>query len=255
MAGEAKMRVDLLLVERGLVPSRERARALILAGRVLVREQKVEKAGATVPADAPIRLLGEDQPYVSRGGLKLAAALAHWQIAVQGRGCLDVGASTGGFTDCLLQHGAAEVTAVDTGFGQIDLKLRNDPRVRLLERTNARFLEPGDLKAGQGSPELTLLVMDVSFISATLLLEPVFAAAPTLTEAVVLVKPQFEAGRGHVGKGGIVRDPEAHQLAVDRVVDCLRSLGWEVVETIPSPITGAEGNQEFLLYARRSERS
>jgi 23S rRNA (cytidine1920-2'-O)/16S rRNA (cytidine1409-2'-O)-methyltransferase len=255
MAGTTKMRVDLLLVERGLVPSRERARALILAGRVLVSEQKVEKAGVTVPADAHIRLLGEDQPYVSRGGFKLAAALAHWQIAVQDRACLDVGASTGGFTDCLLQAGAAQVTAVDTGFGQIAMKLRNDPRVRLLERTNARYLEPGALKAGQGTSELTLLVMDVSFISATLLLAPVFDAALRLTEAVILVKPQFEAGRGHVGKGGIVRDPEAHQLAVNRVADCVRSLGWLVVETIPSPITGAEGNREFLLYARRRERS
>jgi len=151
-----------------------------------------------------------------------------------------------------LQHGAAHVTAVDTGFGQIAMKLRNDPHVRLLERTNARFLKPGALMSGQGTPELTLLVMDVSFISATLLLEPVFAAAPALTEAVVLVKPQFEAGRGHVGKGGIVRDPEAHQMAIDRVADCLRSLSWQVVETIPSPITGAEGNREFLLYARRA---
>jgi 23S rRNA (cytidine1920-2'-O)/16S rRNA (cytidine1409-2'-O)-methyltransferase len=162
-----------------------------------------------------------------------------------------VGASTGGFTDCLLQHGAAHITAVDTGFGQIAMKLRNDPRVRLLERFNARFLAPGALAAESGGPELTLLVMDVSFISATLLLEPVFAAASMLTEAVILVKPQFEAGRGHVGKGGIVRDPEAHQLAIDRVADCVRSLGWVVVETIPSPITGAEGNREFLLYARR----
>ena len=179
MAGETKMRVDLLLVERGLVPSRERARALILAGRVLVREQKVEKAGSTVPMDAAIRLLGEEQPYVSRGGLKLAAALEHWPITVQGRACLDVGASTGGFTDCLLQHGAAHVTAVDTGFGQIAMKLRNDARVRLQERCNARLLEPGAL-AGQGSDQLTLLVMDVSFISATLLLGPVFAAAPSL---------------------------------------------------------------------------
>jgi len=252
MAADTKMRLDLLLVERGLVSSRERARSLILAGRVLVGEQKIDKAGTTVSADAPIRLLGDDQPYVSRGGLKLAAALAHWHIIVQGRACLDVGASTGGFTDCLLQHGAAYVTAVDTGFGQIDVKLRNDSRVRVQERTNARFLEPGALKSGQGTPELTLLVMDVSFISATLLLEPVFAAAPALTEAVVLVKPQFEAGRGHVGKGGIVRDPEAHQLAIDRVADCLRSLSWQVVETIPSPITGAEGNREFLLYARRT---
>ena len=249
--GAAKMRVDLLVVERGLVASRERARALILAGRVLVREQKVDKPGTTVQEDSPIRLLGEDQPYVSRGGLKLAAALEHWRIAVSGRACLDVGASTGGFTDCLLQHGAAHVTAVDTGFGQIAMKLRNDARVRLMERTNARFLEPGALAAEEGSPELTLLAIDVSFISATLLLEPVMAAAPGLVEAVILVKPQFEAGRGHVGKGGIVRDPEAHKLAVDRVADCVRALGWEVVETIPSPITGAEGNREFLLYARR----
>jgi 23S rRNA (cytidine1920-2'-O)/16S rRNA (cytidine1409-2'-O)-methyltransferase len=251
MAASSKMRMDLLLVERGLVLSRERARAMILAGRVLVSEQKVDKPGTAVPVDAPIRLLGEDQPYVSRGGIKLAAALEHWAITVKGRSCLDVGASTGGFTDCLLQHGAAHVTAVDTGFGQIAMKLRNDPRVRLLERTNARLLEPGSLVAGQGSPELTLLVMDVSFISATLLLEPVLAAARSLTEAVVLVKPQFEAGREYVGKGGIVRDPEAHQLAINKVADCVRSLGWEVVETIPSPITGMEGNREFLLYARK----
>jgi 23S rRNA (cytidine1920-2'-O)/16S rRNA (cytidine1409-2'-O)-methyltransferase len=251
--GSAKTRLDLLLLERGLVPSRERARALILAGRVLVREQKVDKPGVTVPQDAPIRLLGEDQLYVSRGGLKLAAALGHWKISVSGRVCLDVGASTGGFTDCLLQHGAAHVTAVDTGFGQIAMKLRNDSRVRLLERTNARLLEQGAFKGAQGYPGPTLMVMDVSFISATLLLGPVMAAAPALEEAVILVKPQFEAGRGNVGKGGIVRDPEAHQLAIDRVADCVRSLDWIVVETIPSPITGMEGNREFLLYTRRPE--
>jgi 23S rRNA (cytidine1920-2'-O)/16S rRNA (cytidine1409-2'-O)-methyltransferase len=287
MTGGGKTRVDILLVERELVPSRERARALILAGRVLVREQKVDKPGTAVPADSPIRLLGEDQPYVSRGGLKLAEALNHWQIPVTGRACLDVGASTGGFTDCLLQHGAAHVTAVDTGFGQIAMKLRNDPRVRLLERTNARFLEPNSLHfktskkldsrsqlcqgttgyplgvvpqmqqnecgalAPEGTPGLTLLVMDVSFISATLLLGPVLAAAPELREAVILVKPQFEAGREHVGKGGIVRDPEARQLAIDKVADCVCSLGWQVAGTIPSPITGVEGNREFLLYARR----
>ena len=253
MSDGGKMRVDLLLVERGLVPSRERARAMILAGRVLVREQKVDKPGTTVPGDAPVRLLGDDPLYVSRGGLKLKGALEHWPIIVTGRGCVDVGASTGGFTDCLLQHGAAHVTAVDTGFGQIAMKLRNDPRVRLLERTNARFLAAGALEEGRGEPPLTLLVMDVSFISATLLLGPVLAAAPRLTEAVILVKPQFEAGRGHVGKGGIVRDPEAHQLAVDKVADCVRGLGWGVVETIDSPITGTEGNKEFLLYARRGK--
>jgi len=241
-----KTRVDLLLVALGLVPSRERARALILAGRVLVREQKVDKPGTTVPSDAPVRLLGEEQRYVSRGGLKLEKALEHWQISVTGRPCLDIGASTGGFTDCLLQHGAAHVTSVDTGFGQIAMKLRTDPRVTLMERTNARLLAPGALDASQA----LLLVMDVSFISATLLLEPVFAAAPSLVEAVILVKPQFEAGRGNIGKGGIVRDPQAHQLSIDRVADCVRSLNWQVVETIPSPISGMEGNKEFLLYAR-----
>jgi len=245
-----KMRLDLLLVERALVPSRERARALILAGRVLVKEQKIDKPGTAVAEDVPVRLLGEEQQYVSRGGLKLARALEHWQIAVQGRACMDVGASTGGFTDCLLQDGAAHVTAVDTGFGQIAMKLRNDERVRLVERTNARLLEPGALAAKDGRAELSLLVMDVSFISATLVLPAVLKAAPGLREAVILVKPQFEAGREHIGKGGIVRDPEAHQLAIKRVAECVRELGWEVVETIDSPITGMEGNKEFLLYGR-----
>ncbi len=253
-AARSKTRVDLLLVERGLVPSRERARALILAGRVLVNEQKIEKAGALVPQGASIRLLGEDMPYVSRGGLKLAGALDHWEIDVKGRVCLDVGASTGGFTDCLLQYGAAHVTALDTGFGQIAMKLRIDPRVRLVERTNARFLAPAAL-AEAGMPNLTLLVMDVSFISATLLLEPVLAAAPGLNECVILVKPQFEVGRGNVGKGGIVRDPEAHQFAIDKVSASVASLGWNVVGAIPSPITGAEGNREFLLYARQGNSS
>jgi 23S rRNA (cytidine1920-2'-O)/16S rRNA (cytidine1409-2'-O)-methyltransferase len=251
MTAGTKTRVDLLLVERGLVPSRERARAYILAGRVLINEQKVDKPGTVVDGDAVVRLLGDDMPYVSRGGLKLDGALEHWQINIRGRACLDVGASTGGFTDCLLQHGAAHVTAVDTGFGQIAMKLRNDPRVRLMERTNARLLETDTLAANAGEPDLTLLVMDVSFISATLLLEPVFAAAPALMEAVVLVKPQFEAGREHVGKGGIVRDPEAHELAIAKVADCVRGLEWNVVDTIASPITGAEGNKEFLLYAKR----
>ncbi|HEY1805714.1 MAG TPA: TlyA family RNA methyltransferase [Terracidiphilus sp.] len=247
-----KTRLDVLLVERGLAVSRERAQSLILAGRVLVREQKIDKPGTAIVADAPIRILGDDHPYVSRGGLKLAEALSHWQIDVVGRACIDVGASTGGFTDCLLQHGAAEVVAVDTGFGQIDMKLRNDPRVHLLERTNARLLEPGSLETAGSGLKKTFLVVDVSFISATLVLPAVLAAAPTLVEAVILVKPQFEAGREHVGKGGIVRDPEAHKLAVDKVADCLRFLTWQVVETIPSPITGAEGNQEFLLYARQT---
>jgi 23S rRNA (cytidine1920-2'-O)/16S rRNA (cytidine1409-2'-O)-methyltransferase len=255
----AKVRLDVLLVERGLAQSRQRARALILAGRVMVTEQKgeqkIDKPGVNVKPDAAIRLLGGDLPYVSRGGVKLAAALDHWKIDVAGKACLDVGASTGGFTDCLLQRGAAHVTAVDTGFGQIAMKLRSDPRVRLMERTNARFLEAGSLTSPAGEPDLAILVMDVSFISATLLLEPVLAAAPSLVEAVILVKPQFEAGRERVGKGGIVRDPEARELAVAKVADSVRTLGWNVVGTIPSPITGAEGNKEFLLYVRRQGQS
>ncbi len=250
-ARPGKSRVDVLLVERGLVASRERARSLILAGRVLVREQKIDKPGTSIPADAPIRLLGDENPYVSRGGFKLAAALSRWEIKVAGCACIDVGASTGGFTDCLLQHGAEQVTAIDTGFGQIDMKLRNDPRVRLLERTNARLLEPGSLATRGSEPEPTLLVVDVSFISATLVVPAVLAAAPSIVEAVILVKPQFEAGREHVGKGGIVRDPQAHELATNKVADGVRSLGWKVVGILPSPIKGAEGNQEFLLYARR----
>jgi len=247
MRSSPKTRLDVLLVERALAASRERARALILAGRVLVNEQKVEKPGVPVSADANLRLLGEDLPFVSRGCIKLAGALDHWHIDATGRECLDVGASTGGFTDCLLQRGAAHVTAIDTGFGQIAMKLRNDPRVRLMERTNARLLAPGQLAEDH---RLSLLVMDVSFISATLVIGPVLAAAPALREAVVLVKPQFESGREHVGKGGIVRDPAAHKLAIDRVAECFRSLGWQVAGVIPSPITGVEGNQEFLLYAQ-----
>ena len=196
---------------------------------------------------------GGDLPYVSRGGLKLAAALDHWQIAVTGRACLDVGASTGGFTDCLLQHGAAHVTAIDTGFGQIHMKLRNDPRVSLLERTNARLLEPWIIGGTRPRAKKKRFSSSTSRSSPPrLCCRPCLPLLLTLVEAVILVKPQFEAGREHVGKGGIVRDPEAHQLAIDKVADCVRALGWTVAETIPSPITGAEGNKEFLLYARRS---
>jgi 23S rRNA (cytidine1920-2'-O)/16S rRNA (cytidine1409-2'-O)-methyltransferase len=241
-----KTRLDKFLVEHGLAPSRERAQALILAGRVLVNEQKVEKPGANVAADAVVRLLGDDLRYVSRGGLKLEAALAYWQIDLNGRACADVGASTGGFTDCMLQHGAAAVLAIDTGYGQIAHKLRVDPRVMLLERTNARHLQ-----AKQVTISVTFLAMDVSFISATLVLPAVVRAMhPALKEAVVLVKPQFEAGREHVGKGGIVRDPEAHRLAVERVRAAVAELGGEEIEVMDSPVLGAEGNREFLLHAR-----
>jgi len=241
-----KTRLDKLLVDRALVPTRERAQALILAGRVLVSEQKVDKPGHAVAGDAAIRLLGDDLRYVSRGGLKLEAALAHWKTDLAGQFCLDVGASTGGFTDCMLQHGAARVLAIDTGYGQIAQSLRDDPRVTLMERTNARLLEPASLPAG-----ISFLAMDVSFISATLVLPAVIAALSTTSalRAAVLIKPQFEAGREHVGKGGIVRDPAAHQLAIDRVRACVAELGGAEIEVIPSPITGAEGNREFLLHA------
>ncbi|HEX5236809.1 MAG TPA: TlyA family RNA methyltransferase [Silvibacterium sp.] len=241
-----KHRLDKLLVDRGLMPSRERAQALILAGRVLVDEQKIEKPGHSVSEAAAVRLLGDDLRYVSRGGLKLEAALQHWSIDLNGKFCLDVGASTGGFTDCMLQHGAAQVLAVDTGYGQIAEKLRRDDRVSLMERTNARRLSAGDLPPG-----IQFLALDVSFISATLVLPAVLASIGTQTriEMVVLVKPQFEAGRESVGKGGIVRDPTAHQIAVARVRACVAQLGCRQIEVIDSPITGAEGNKEFLLHA------
>ncbi len=233
------------MVARGLTPTRERAQALILAGRILVDEQKIDKPGASISEDAHLRLLGEDLRYVSRGGLKLEHALAHWAIDLRDRRCLDVGASTGGFTDCMLQHGAAAVLAVDTGWGQIHQSLRSDPRVTLRERTNARKLTPGEL----ATYALSFLAMDVSFISATLVLPAVLDAASSITEAVILVKPQFEAGREHVGPGGIVRDPAAHALAIDRVQAAAASAGAHDVTVVNSPITGVEGNREFLLHA------
>jgi len=278
-----KTRLDKLLVDRGLTPSRERAQALILAGKVLVNEQKIEKAGALIDSGSSpvLRLLGEDLRYVSRGGLKLEKALEHWQIDLHGKVCLDVGASTGGFSDCMLQHGAAKVIAVDTGYGQMDFGLRNHPRMRLLEKTNARYLEHGDI----GEP-VDFIAMDVSFISATMVLPAVIRAAwacgspqgpkPAFSHAlngtaeavpypnpiyetsprqiVVLVKPQFEAGRELVGKGGIVRDESAQRAAVARVESALGELGCVRTEWIESPILGGggDGNREFLLYAEFS---
>jgi 23S rRNA (cytidine1920-2'-O)/16S rRNA (cytidine1409-2'-O)-methyltransferase len=247
-----KIRLDKLLVDRALAGSRERAHALILAGKVLVDDQKIEKAGAQVSAECVIRLLGEDLKFVSRGGLKLERALDHWKIAVEKKVCLDVGASTGGFTDCLLQRGAARVVAVDTGYGQMDFRLREDARVRLLEKTNARYLT--GVAVGVS---VDLIVMDVSFISATLVLPAVvgasFSASPEERhgrQIVVLVKPQFEAGREQVGKGGIVRDEAAQLAAVQKVRSALQSLGAVETDVIESPILGAEGNREFLLQGR-----
>jgi len=239
-----KTRLDKLLLARGLAPSRERAQALILAGKVLVNEQKVEKPGTSIAEDAIIRLLGEDLRYVSRGGLKLEKALEHWSLNVTDKTCLDVGASTGGFTDCLLQHGAARVVAVDTGRGQIAASIRTDPRVRLLEQTNARYLT-----AEQLGEAADLVAMDVAFISATLVLPAVIASAKP-RELVVLVKPQFEVGRERVGTGGIVRDEADQQAAVEKVREAVAALGGKEIEVIDSPITGSEGNKEFLLHAR-----
>jgi 23S rRNA (cytidine1920-2'-O)/16S rRNA (cytidine1409-2'-O)-methyltransferase len=242
-----KVRIDKLLVERSLVASRERAQALILAGQVLVNEQKIEKAGVQVDSDSVIRLLGQDLKYVSRGGLKLERALHHWNIETAGKLCMDVGASTGGFTDCLLQHGAQRVIAVDTGYGQMDYKLRQDPRVRLLEKTNARYLTH-QLLGGY----VEFIAVDVSFISATLVLPAVLASgfpvSPAGRQIVVLAKPQFEVGRELVGKGGIVRDEDAQKEAVNKVRSALKELGAIRTDVIESPILGAEGNREFLVH-------
>ena len=239
------------MVDRGLVPSRERAQAMILAGRVLVDEQKVDKPGTPTFGEAVIRLLGDDLKYVGRGGLKLEKALNHWEIDVAGLACLDVGTSTGGFTDCMLQRGAASVLGIDTGAGQIAEKLRTDPRVRLMEKTNARLLESGSLT----SYGIRFFAMDLSFISATLVLPAVLAALADegerwQGEAVVLIKPQFEAGREHVGKGGIVRTQEARQMAINRVAQAADALGGTGMQIIESPIKGMEGNHEYLLHAR-----
>ena len=271
-----KIRLDKALVERGLAGSRERAQALILAGRVLVADQRVEKPGTPIDEGAALRLLGDDLRYVSRGGLKLERAIDYWRILLDGRACLDVGASTGGFTDCMLQHGAASVLAVDTGYGQIAHKLRVDARVTLMERCNARLLGVGELVAKSGAvmgrePDsstalrndkqieaISFLAMDVSFISATLVLPAVLRALVSggdgwKGEAVVLIKPQFEAGRDHVGKGGIVREQAARDIAIGRVKECVAGLGGTGVEVIDSPIHGMEGNHEYLLHTRFGE--
>jgi len=249
-----KIRLDKLLVDHGHAASRERAQALILAGRVLVDEQRIDKPGASISAAAVIRLLGSDLKYVRRGGLKLEHALAHWSISLTGLPCVDVGASTGGFTDCMLQNGAQSVLAIDTGYGQIAQKLRDDPRVTLLERTNARLLTPSALLTAT-HPIPAFLAMDVSFISATLVLPAVLSALsapdkPWQGESVILIKPQFEAGRENIGKGGIVRDPEARQAAIERVRACVFEHHGTAVEVIDSPIHGMEGNHEYLLHTR-----
>jgi 23S rRNA (cytidine1920-2'-O)/16S rRNA (cytidine1409-2'-O)-methyltransferase len=244
MEPRSKQRLDLVLVERQLVESREKAQALILAGKVTVDGQRWDKPGRVVSAEAQISV---EQPlkYVSRGGLKLEKALAHFNIAVEGRICMDVGTSTGGFTDCLLQHGALRVHAVDTGAGQIDWKLRTDSRVVLHERLNARYIKPSDI-----GELIDVMACDVSFISVTLLIPALSPLLAPHGDWIILVKPQFEVGRELVGKGGIVRDPNAHRLACERVSQTLEAAGWST-SIVESPISGAEGNREFLLHATR----
>ncbi|PLY00371.1 MAG: TlyA family rRNA (cytidine-2'-O)-methyltransferase [Desulfuromonas sp.] len=241
-----KIRLDKLLVDRSLAGSRERARALILAGRVLVAEQVVDKAGTNVVADADVRVKGEDIPYVSRGGLKLEKGLESFALEVSGRVAIDVGASTGGFTDCLLQRGVARVFAVDVGYGQLAWKLRQDERVVNLERTNIRTLQPEHLDT---PPDLA--VIDASFISLEKVLPPTLALLAPCAEIVALIKPQFEVGKGEVGKRGVVSDPEKHRAVVEKIEQLAAGLGCLVRGVVESPILGPKGNREFLIHLVR----
>jgi 23S rRNA (cytidine1920-2'-O)/16S rRNA (cytidine1409-2'-O)-methyltransferase len=237
------VRLDVALVERGLVESRTRAQALIMARRVFVNGQYVTKANATVQEGDALQIEQPEHPWVSRGGIKLAHALEHFGIDVEGKVCADIGASTGGFTDVLLQKGAARVYAVDVGYGQLDVRLRNDPRVILRERVNARYLGAADFDEPIG-----FVSIDVSFISLRLILPAV--ARFLRGDCVALIKPQFEVGREGVGKGGIVRDEEERQRAVQEVTGASRDLGFDLRGVIESPITGMEGNVEYLLHCR-----
>jgi len=240
---KTRVRADLALVEQGLAPSRERARALILAGEVLAGDRPIDKAGDLVAPDAVLRLRHAPMPYVSRGGLKLAHALATFGVDPRGLTAADVGASTGGFTDCLLQAGAAHVYCIDVGYGQLDAKIANDPRITVLDRTNVRNAPAGLLPA-----PADLAVVDVSFISLTLVLPALPALLRPGAPVVALVKPQFEVGRARIGKGGIVRDEAARADALATVAAKARELGYAVMGDTVSPITGGKGNIEFLLH-------
>lgn len=239
-----KERLDVLLVRRGLCPSREKARRVIMAGAVFSGGTRLDKASQAFAGDTPLELRGNDR-YVGRGGHKLEAGLAHFAMDPSGRICLDVGASTGGFTDCLLQHGAAKVYALDVGHGQLAWSIRNDPRVVVMEHINARHLQPGDLPE---KPQLA--VADVSFISLTLVLPPVASLLTDGGVILALIKPQFELSRSEVGRGGVVRDGAAHERAVEKIRAFAADSGWAWGGVIPSPITGADGNREFLCLLR-----
>jgi len=242
----AKERIDKILVERGLVASRERARALILAGEVLVSETVVDKAGTQIFTDAVIRLKKDDIPYVSRGGLKLEKALNEFPVLVHGVIAIDVGASTGGFTDCLLQHGALRVYAVDVGYGQLDWKLRSDERVINLERTNIRHLKRSSL-----ADTPALAVIDASFISLEKVLPPTLQLLTEDARIIALIKPQFEVGRGEVGKGGVVRDQAKHDQVIEKITGFALNAGCEIIGLTESPLLGPKGNREFLIALQR----
>ena len=242
MKQPAKKRIDQLIVELGLADSRQKAQALILAGEVMVNGQRADKAGQTVAADSTVAI-GQAAAFVGRGGLKMRAAIEHFHIDVKGKVCLDVGSSTGGFTDCLLQNGAARVHAVDVGTNQLDWKLRSDPRVVVHEQLNARYLKLEDI-----GELCDIAVCDVSFISVSLILPAIVPLLRENAEMVILVKPQFEVGKGEVGKGGIVRDPELHDAVCRKIESAVQQLGFQTA-IIDSPILGAEGNREFLLHA------
>ena len=243
--GKDKIRLDLLLFERGLAESREKAKAMIMAGEVEVNGVRSEKPGHSVEASADILIKKNALPYVSRGGLKLEAALDHFKIDVRGLAVIDVGASTGGFTDCLLKRGAERVVAVDVGHGQLHWSLRKDARVTILERTNARFLAPDDIKT-----TLNGAVIDVSFISLRLVIPPLLKLLPKDSFIIALIKPQFEAGRNQVGKKGVVKDPLVHREVIETLGRFFKEQNLTVIGTIPSPILGPEGNREFLAYLK-----
>jgi 23S rRNA (cytidine1920-2'-O)/16S rRNA (cytidine1409-2'-O)-methyltransferase len=247
MPAASKQRADKLLVDRGLVETRAKAQALIMAGKVYSGDRRIAKAGDTLPEDAPLELKGQDHPWVSRGGLKLAHALSEFSLDPKDAVAIDVGASTGGFTDVLLAHGATKVYAVDVGHGQLAWKLRTDPRVVVLERTNARHLT-----AEQIPEPVDWVVCDASFIGLEIVLPAALALAKPQAIAVALIKPQFEVGPDRVGKGGVVRDPALHQEVCERI-RCwfARQLGWSVIGVTESPVLGPEGNREFLIAARR----
>jgi 23S rRNA (cytidine1920-2'-O)/16S rRNA (cytidine1409-2'-O)-methyltransferase len=236
-------RIDKLLLDRGLVTSREAGRARILAGEVLVDDRPVTKAGSLVNAGATIRLKSTSAPYASRGGAKLAKALDKFHIDAAGKVALDAGASSGGFTDCLLQHGATRVFAVDVGYGQLDWKLRNDARVVVFEKTNIRYLDVSALPSS-----VSLATIDVSFISLKLVLPAVKKLLEPGADVVALIKPQFEVGKGQVGKGGVVRSPEEHQRVIDEIASSAAELGFQSHGVIESPLLGPKGNKEFLIH-------